>query len=115
LGTWTSILGTTAAFCTTIAFVPQLLKIRRYGGRDLSYPMLFLYVGGSGLWFTYGLMLRAGALIVANALVVALGSACIIMKWRHPGERGVALPPEADGQSHEKAGAAAEICDELSN
>jgi uncharacterized protein with PQ loop repeat len=33
-------LGALAGFCTTFAFVPQLLKIRKQGGRDLSYGML---------------------------------------------------------------------------
>ncbi|HKE08869.1 MAG TPA: PQ-loop domain-containing transporter [Candidatus Acidoferrum sp.] len=40
------ILGAVAGFCTTFAFVPQLVKIHRQGGRDLSYGMLAFYLTG---------------------------------------------------------------------
>jgi MtN3 and saliva related transmembrane protein len=85
---WKFIIGTTAALCTTMAFVPQILKIRRSGGRDLSYPMLALYLGGVLLWLGYGLMIRAQAIILANAAASLLVSACIALKWvaeRSPG------------------------------
>jgi MtN3 and saliva related transmembrane protein len=81
-GTWKLLIGTVAAFCTTAAFLPQLLKIRRSGGRDLSYAMLFLYLIGVIFWLVYGTMLRATELIVANAVAICLVSACIGMKWR---------------------------------
>ncbi len=32
---WIIFVGTVAGFCTTFAFVPQLIKIWRQGGRDL--------------------------------------------------------------------------------
>jgi uncharacterized protein with PQ loop repeat len=32
---WVEILGHVAGFCTTFAFVPQLVKIYKPGGRDL--------------------------------------------------------------------------------
>jgi len=31
------LVGTIAALCTTGAFVPQIVKIRKQGGEDLSY------------------------------------------------------------------------------
>src|SRR5262245_44158264 len=39
-----SSIGTIAAICTTGAFAPQIVKIRRQGGKDLSYLMLFVYL-----------------------------------------------------------------------
>ena len=42
----TMLVGSAAAFCTTLSFVPQLVKIRRQGGRDLSDGMLVLYLLG---------------------------------------------------------------------
>ena len=39
---WVEILGDVAGFCTTFAFVAQLVKIYKRGGRDLSYGMLSL-------------------------------------------------------------------------
>jgi MtN3 and saliva related transmembrane protein len=75
--------GTVAAVCTTIAFVPQILKIRRQGGGDLSYPMLALYLVGVMLWLTYGLILHAAALIWANAATTILVAIAIILKATH--------------------------------
>jgi MtN3 and saliva related transmembrane protein len=67
-----SYLGAAAAVCTTGAFVPQILKIRKQGGEDLSYPMLFLYLIGVLLWLAYGVFLHAGAVIWANGLTSLL-------------------------------------------
>jgi hypothetical protein len=43
---WVEIPGAVAGICTTFAFVPQLVKIYRQGGRDLCYGMLSLYLAG---------------------------------------------------------------------
>jgi MtN3 and saliva related transmembrane protein len=75
---WIVVVGTVAGFCTTFAFVPQLAKIWRQGGRDLSYGMLALYLIGAILWFIYGVLLRAQAVIITNfatAIVIALTTA----------------------------------------
>ena len=58
--------GTLAAVCTTGAFIPQIIKIKKQGGDDLSYAMLFFYLTGVLLWLIYGLMLHAPAIIWAN-------------------------------------------------
>ncbi len=78
-----NLIGSVAAACTTVAFVPQILKIRRQGGGDLSYPMLFLYLTGVVLWLVYGLMLRAGAVIWANAATTVLIAVAIFLKATH--------------------------------
>jgi MtN3 and saliva related transmembrane protein len=75
------LVGSAAAVCTTVAFVPQLIKTWRHGGHDLSYAMLFLYLVGVSLWLAYGLIIDAGAVIVANAAAVVLVSACTVAKW----------------------------------
>jgi MtN3 and saliva related transmembrane protein len=75
---WIVVIGTVAGFCTTFAFVPQLIKIWRQGGRDLSYGMLALYLIGAILWFIYGVLLHAQAVIITNfatAIVIALATA----------------------------------------
>ena len=76
-------IGGVAAVCTTVAFVPQILKIRRQGGGDLSYPMLVLYLTGVILWLVYGLMLQAAAVIWANAATTALVFIAIVLKATH--------------------------------
>lgn len=81
--------GSAAAVCTTIAFVPQILKIRRQGGQDLSYPMLVLYLTGILLWLVYGLLLHAAAVIWANVATSLLVAIALVLKATHPaGKRG---------------------------
>ena len=80
--TFTSVLGTAAAACTTSSFVPQLLKIRRQGGRDLSYSMLYLYLLGLTLWLLYGLQIAALEVVGANVAGGILVIAAIVMKRR---------------------------------
>jgi MtN3 and saliva related transmembrane protein len=70
--TWITIAGSLGGFCTTFAFVPQVLKIWKQGGRDLSYGMLSLYLIGVVLWLVYGILLRAQAVIIANVATAIL-------------------------------------------
>ena len=75
--TWITVIGTLAGLCTTFAFVPQLFKIWKQGGRDLSYGMLALYWIGAILWFVYGLLVHAQAVIVTNfatAIVITIAT-----------------------------------------
>jgi len=52
-------IGFVAAACTTSPSSPQLTKIRKQGGRDLSYAMLSVYLFGLALWLAYGILLHA--------------------------------------------------------
>ena len=79
--------GAVAAVCTTTAFIPQIVKIRKQGGGDLSFPMLFLYLTGVLLWLMYGLLLHAPAVIWANAATSFLVAVALVMKATHPGNR----------------------------
>ncbi len=76
-------IGTAAAVCTTGAFVPQILKIRKQGGEDLSYPMLAVYLAGILLWLWYGLLFHAPAVIWANVVTAFLVGTSIVMKVSH--------------------------------
>ena len=78
--TVTGFIGFLAAFCTTIAFIPQIKKLRRQGGEDLSYLMLALYLTGISLWLVYGMMIHAAAVIWANALGIVFVTICIVLK-----------------------------------
>lgn len=75
--------GGVAAVCTTCAFIPQILKIRRQGGGDLSYPMLFVYLTGILLWLLYGLMHHDAAIIWANGVTALLVFVAIVLKAAH--------------------------------
>jgi MtN3 and saliva related transmembrane protein len=75
--------GTVAAVCTTGAFIPQIVKIKKQGGEDLSYPMLFFYLTGVLLWFAYGLMLHATEMIWANGTTAFLVLVALALKATH--------------------------------
>jgi len=78
----TSAVGIAAAACTTLSFVPQIVKIRRQGARDLSYGMLGLYLLGLGLWLVYGIRIRAAEVIGANVVAGTLVGVALALKWR---------------------------------
>lgn len=80
----TAYLGLVAAFCTTVAFVPQIVKLRRQGGEDLSWSMLVLYLTGVMLWLAYGIRVHATAVIWANALATVLVLVSIVLKAYPP-------------------------------
>ncbi|MGA8312300.1 MAG: PQ-loop domain-containing transporter [Terriglobales bacterium] len=83
----TAYIGTVAAFCTTVAFVPQIVKLRKQGGEDLSYHMLFLYLTGVLLWLAYGIRVHAVAVIWANALAGLMVLISIVLKANPPAKK----------------------------
>ena len=77
------LLGFVAAFCTTIAFVPQVWLIwKRRSAEGVSTLMYVIFTTGVGLWFLYGLMIHSWPVIVANAITLALACTVLLMKWR---------------------------------
>jgi len=88
-------IGIVAGFCTTFAFIPQLIKIHRQGGRDLSYGMLIFYLAGVLLWLAYGLLLHAPSVILANAATSFLIFLAIVLKaWKERRQPAANLVPE---------------------
>lgn len=83
----TALVGTVAAFCTTVAFVPQIVKLRKQGGRGLSYAMLFLYLTGVLLWLAYGIRIHAVAMMWANGVAAVLVLVSIVLKANPPANR----------------------------
>ena len=79
---WIAVIGGAAALCSTVAFVPQIVKTWKQGGRDLSYGMLLLYLVGVLLWLGYGLLTGARAVILANAVAAVLVALTLALKWR---------------------------------
>src|SRR5215471_17215223 len=75
-----TILGALAAISSTIAFVPQITKIWKTGGKDVSYSMLSLYVAGVTLWLCYGLVIGATGLSLANAASIVFAGTCLVLK-----------------------------------
>ena len=78
--TLSTLVGTGGALVTTLSFLPQLVRVRRQGGRDLSLTMLAMYLAGSGLWLVYGLLNGAIAVIAANVVAMTLVSSIVLLK-----------------------------------
>ncbi len=77
-------IGSVAAVCTTLSFIPQLVRTwrsRRAG--DVSTLWLALFTGGITLWLIYGLLLPSMPIIVANAATLALIVCISALKFRY--------------------------------
>jgi MtN3 and saliva related transmembrane protein len=73
--------GSFAAVCTTIAFIPQAIK--SYTTRDLSgisLPMYSIFTAGVALWLFYGLLKTDWPIIIANAITVCLSAMILLLK-----------------------------------
>src|SRR5215212_6067790 len=75
--------GMVAGCCSTVAFVPQVLKIRREGDtRAISARMYVLRNLGFVLWLAYGLALGSVPLVVFNVVSLLLGGTILALKLR---------------------------------
>ena len=79
-----SIIGMIAAFCTTIAQLPQVIKVlKTHQTRDISLWMYIIINIGVVLWLIYGLYIYDFPLIIANAITFILTMVVLIMKIKH--------------------------------
>jgi MtN3 and saliva related transmembrane protein len=77
------VMGYIAAFCTTAAFIPQVLLVwRQRSASGISMAMYLSFCFGVFLWLCYGLVIRAWPLAINNAITLALASSVLVMKWR---------------------------------
>jgi len=69
----TTLIGLMAAFCTTCAFVPQVIQILRTGNVDgISLQMYTIFTLGVALWLTYGIIMDDLPMLLANMVTLAL-------------------------------------------
>ena len=77
------LIGSVAAFLTTVAFVPQVVKIwRSRSAKDISLPMYIVFTIGVAMWLVYGLLLGATPIIIANCVTLPLAISVVVMKLR---------------------------------
>jgi MtN3 and saliva related transmembrane protein len=76
-------LGFVAAFCTTVAFVPQLVRVLRLrSAREISLPTFLLFSVGVFLWLLYGLYTGSKPVIASNAVTLVLSLSILALKLR---------------------------------
>ena len=77
-------IGFLAGALTTIAFVPQALKMyTSKSGKDVSARMLLIFSAGVMLWLVYGIMIGSLPVILANVVTLILSAAIIALKVRY--------------------------------
>jgi MtN3 and saliva related transmembrane protein len=79
-----TIIGLIAATLTTIAYLPQAIKIiRTRHTKDLSLLMYIVLTIGIVLWLIYGLMLSILPIILANIVTLTLTSIILALKMKY--------------------------------
>ena len=79
-----SAIGFAAAVLTTIAFVPQLVKVwRTRRTQDISAGMYSIFAAGVALWLAYGVMIESWPVIVANFVTLVFALTILALKLRH--------------------------------
>jgi MtN3 and saliva related transmembrane protein len=79
-----SIIGYFAGAITTIAFIPQVIKIwKTKSTKDISLITFVAFCLGVFLWMIYGIILHSKPVIIANSIGFVLGIIIIILKIKY--------------------------------
>jgi MtN3 and saliva related transmembrane protein len=74
-------LGLIAGALTTVAFIPQVIKIwKTKHATDISLGMFAIFSGGVLLWLFYGIEIDAVPVIVANGITLGLSLTILFFK-----------------------------------
>ena len=83
-----NLIGSIAAICTTISFVPQLIRVYRLkSAHEISLIMFLVFSFGVFLWLLYGICIRSFPVILANAFTLALSLVILALKIRYDRRR----------------------------
>lgn len=79
-------IGLVAGACTTIAFLPQVLKTwKSRSAKDLSLSMFSIFSLGVALWLVYGFLVNDVPVIAANMITLMLASTLLLFKLKYKG------------------------------
>tara|TARA_B100000989_G_scaffold189162_1_gene142428 strand:- start:911 stop:1171 length:261 start_codon:yes stop_codon:yes gene_type:complete len=77
-------IGFFAAFCTTIAFLPQAIKVfKSKSTKDISLYMFIIFTIGVFSWLIYGFIINDMPVILANAVTLVLSFFILIYKIKY--------------------------------
>jgi len=80
---YVNIIGFTAGTLTTIAFVPQLIKIwKTKSAKDISLGMFVILCTGIILWVVYGILVKSLPVVVANATALVFALSILVLKMK---------------------------------
>tara|TARA_B100001250_G_C19688150_1_gene739020 strand:- start:173 stop:430 length:258 start_codon:yes stop_codon:yes gene_type:complete len=79
--------GFSAAFLTTIAFLPQLLRTyKTKSAEDVSILMLLMFIVGLLFWIIYAVQVNALPVLIANVVTLILNASILILKLMYRNE-----------------------------
>lgn len=79
-----AIIGLIAGTCTTISFLPQVIKaIKIKETKDISLSMYIILAIGILLWIIYGILIESLPVILANSISFVLASIILILKIKY--------------------------------
>ena len=79
-----TIIGLIAGTCTTISFLPQVIKtIKTKETKDISIAMYIILVIGILFWIIYGILNKDFPVILANSLAFLLAGIVLILKIKY--------------------------------
>ena len=94
---WLTALGLAAGLCTSLSFVPQVIKAWREGDTEaISKRMYLVTVTAFILWSIYGFLIGAMPLIIFNLLSLVLSGTILVLKIRNDRSK-----PHASGTRRE--------------
>ena len=77
------LIGLIAGVCTTVAFVPQVIRVWRLRRADeISLATFLAFSVGTLVWLFYGLLIASVPVILANAITTVLALTILLMKLR---------------------------------
>lgn len=75
------LIGIVAGICTTLAFLPQVMKTwKTKSAKDLSLGMFSIFSLGVALWVYYGILIKDVPIILANGLTLILAGSLLYFK-----------------------------------
>jgi MtN3 and saliva related transmembrane protein len=79
-----TLLGLLAAMCTTLSFLPQVIKTwRTRSTGDISLAMFLVMVTGIVLWLLYGIFREDAPLVAANGVTLIFTGLILYFKLKH--------------------------------
>ncbi len=79
-----NIVGFMAGALTTMAFVPQVIKIwKSKNTHDISMETFAIFSLGVAMWLLYGIQLGAVPIILANGITLLLSLTILFFKMKY--------------------------------
>ena len=79
-----SLYGYLGATCTTVSFIPQIIKIwKEKQAKDISIGMYLLFTFGIMMWLVYGVLLGEYPIIIANSLTLVFAVTVLLLKYKY--------------------------------